>query len=104
MSEPLFRLVASRTHEVDRAAALRMAQRHASLPESPTERDLDRKHVEQLTARFTGGLLLPCCWSTVKFRGIVHRMNGHHSAEALLAGADGLPTTLFIHLDEYETD
>jgi len=104
MSEPLFRLVASKTHEVDRADALRMAHRHASLPESPTERDLDRKHVEKLTDRFKGGLMIPCCWATVKFQGRVYRINGHHSSEGMLAAGEALPPRVVIHFDEYEID
>ncbi len=104
MSEALFRLVASKTHEVDRPAALRMAEKHASLQHSPTERDLDAKHVEELAGRFKSRLMLPCCWATVKYNGKTYRMNGQHSSNAMIAAGDSLPARIAIHFDEYEAD
>lgn len=102
MSESLFRLVASKTHEVDRAVALRMAEKHASMQHSPTERDLDPKHVEELVSRIKGGRMIPFCWATVKYGSKTYRMNGQHSSSALLAAADSTPVRVVIHFDEFE--
>lgn len=104
MSESLFRLVATKTHEVDRASALRMAEKHASMQHSPTERDLDPKHVEELARRIKAGLAIPFCWATVKYNGKTFRMNGQHSSNAMMAAGEGLPDKVVIHFDQYEAD
>lgn len=97
-----FRLVTSKTHELDRPSAIRHAQKHAGLKRCPTERDLTIKHVEELAQRIKGGRMLPFCWATVEYNGATYRMNGQHSSAAILEVGDALPPKIVIHMDHYE--
>jgi hypothetical protein len=101
---PSFRLAESATVLASPAEAEQMARVHQSLPHSPTERELDPKRVGYLVDRIKAGLLLPCCWATVLYRGTKYRMNGQHSSEALLEAAQYLPDQVSVHLDHYEVD
>lgn len=99
-----FRRLRSETMDLPRQSAIEAAQRHLSLPQSPTERSLEPKRVRELVERIKSGVWLPCCWATVKYGGSVYRMNGQHSSQAMLDATDYLPAALAIHLDHFEAD
>lgn len=99
-----FRLVTSKTHLVDRPAAVAMAEKHKSLRAAPVERDLDPKHVAELAKRVRAGLAIAFNWATAQFDGNTIRMNGQHSSLAVLECGDDLPARMAIHVDHYEAD
>lgn len=99
-----FRLVKSETHFLARAAAVSAATDHLTLPESPTEREIEPARVKALTDRLRAGLWLPCQWATVTYQGVKYRMNGQHSSTVMVAEAEHLPERVSIHLDHFEAD
>lgn len=103
-TQKFFRLVESSTLHVLKNEALSLAQSHQTLPRSPTEREMEPKRVAELLNRIKGGVWLPCNWATVVYNGTKFRMNGQHSSQAILDGADFLPERVSIHLDQYEAD
>jgi len=99
--EPKFQLLDSETFALTCEKALEAAREHLALPQSPTERMLDRRRTKELVARIKGGTWLPCNWATVLYEGVKYRMNGQHSSRAMLEAADYLPEVVGIHLDHY---
>jgi hypothetical protein len=99
-----FRRKKSETILAARERAIALAQAHIDLPDSPTERELEARRINEIADRIKSGLLLPCCWATVLYDGIIFRMNGNHSAHAIVEAAEFLPPEIVIHLDHYEAD
>jgi hypothetical protein len=98
----MFRRVRSETLDLTREEAIEAAEAHQSLPQSPTERDLDPKRVKELACRIAAGWWLPCQWATVIFNKTKYRMNGQHSSAAMIEGGEALPDRVAIHLDHFE--
>lgn len=91
-------------YQVPRDKALAMAQKHASMSHSPTERPLDKARVKKIVAIIRGGLALPFSWATVWYGGVEYRENGQHSSAAILELGAELPDGLTFHVDTYEAD
>jgi hypothetical protein len=102
--DPKFTLLESETLMLLRKEAIEAAEEHLQLPNSPTERALDRRRVKELVGRIKGGVWLPCSWATVIYDGAKYRMNGRHSSEAILEAGSYLPERVGIHLDHYRAE
>ena len=101
---PGFAFLSSENLALSREQAVEAAKEHLSLTHSPCERPLDRRRLKQLADRIKAGTWLPCCWATVLYEGVLHRMNGQHSSHAMVETAEYLPETVGIHLDRYKAD
>jgi hypothetical protein len=101
---PPFDLLSAESLRLSGVEAVELARRHQALPRSPTEREMEPRRVKELLDRIRSGLLLPCSWATVDYRGTKFRMNGQHSSEAILQAGDLLPDRVAVHLDHYRTD
>src|SRR5215475_13764142 len=62
-------LLTSESFTFDRAKALDFAARHAGLPHSPTEREVDPNRVKKLVLVLREGRALPFNWATVLYNG-----------------------------------
>jgi hypothetical protein len=97
-----WKLSKSETLTLPKAKALEFAAKHAGLPRSPVERDVDPGRVKKLAAILRNGLALPFNWAIVKYDGQAVRMNGQHSSAAIIEVGSELPDSLTFHLDHYE--
>lgn len=87
---------------LSKAKALEAARKHASLPDTPTERSKDKARVKKLVGIIRNGLALPFNWATIDYNGVVHRGNGMHSAAAIMEVGSDLPDGLIFHIDHYK--
>jgi len=99
-----FHLNRSDSVTLDRAKALDFARKHAALPKSPTERELEVSRMKKLVNVLKEGLALPFQWATVDYGNQTYRMNGQHSSNAILEAADFLPERMGFHIDHYKVD
>lgn len=102
--EPRVVLIESQTLILPRERALKAAQDHLSLPNSPTERGFEKRREHELIERIKGGTWLPCNWATVHYENVKYRMNGQHSSHAMVSAAEYLPDRVSIHIDHYRAD
>src|SRR6516162_3027268 len=96
-----FRLVKSEVLPL----TLKFAQEFRDLAPSPTERDLDPRHIQMLREKAEAGHLITFLWSRVKLPGgSWMRANGQHSSQMLCEMNGEFPDNLKVHLDEYEVE
>src|SRR5262245_38503134 len=96
-----WKLTKSETHVLPRVKALEFAAKHAGLPKSPVEREVDPKRVQRLANIIRRGDALSFNWATVLYEGQTVRMNGQHSSAAILEVAGENPASLSFHMDQY---
>jgi hypothetical protein len=95
-------LLRSESQALARASALEFAAKHAGMPHSPVEREVDPNRVKKLVAIIRAGLALAFNWATVEYEGRTVRMNGQHSSAAILEVGADCPDRLTFHLDHYQ--
>jgi hypothetical protein len=81
-----------------------LASTFSTMTPSPTERMFQEKRLQFLQQRYEDGLFLPCQWASVWLGGVQLRMNGNHSSTLLAKLPEPFPSTLKVHLDEYEVE
>lgn len=87
-----------------RAKALEFASKHAQMPHSPVERNVDPNRVKKLVAILKNGLAVPFNWAVVEYEGKDVRMNGQHSSLAIMEVGKEIPDSLTFHLDRFRAD
>lgn len=97
-----WKLLKSETQSLTRAKALELAAKHAGMPRSPVEREIDPNRVKKLAAIIRSGLALPFNWATVDYEGQKVRMNGQHSSTAIMEVGSDAPANLTFHIDHYQ--
>jgi hypothetical protein len=95
-------LLKSESVSLPRAKALEYAARHAGLPHSPVEREIDPSRVAKLVAVLREGRALPFNWATVSYQDQTVRMNGQHSSAAIIEVGAEIPELLTFHMDQYQ--
>lgn len=96
-----WQLLKSESSVLSRAKALELAAKHAGLPKSPVEREVDPNRVKKLTTIIRNGLALPFNWATVEYDGQTVRMNGQHSSAAIMEVGPEIPDRLAFHVDQF---
>lgn len=97
-------LVKSESFTMTRVKALEFAAKHAGLPKSPVEREVDPSRVKRLVGILCGDLVLPFNWAVVEYDGQTVRMNGQHSSIAIKEVGPDLPDQLAFHFDRYKAE
>jgi hypothetical protein len=99
---PGWKQIESETLTLSAAKAKELARKHAAMPRSPTERDLDDKRLDHLNRILANGQAVAFNWAIVRFDGKNYRMNGQHSSQAILQFDGDLPGSLVFHVDRYD--
>ncbi len=99
-----WKLLRSESFVLVRSKALEFAAKHASLPRSPVEREVDKNRVKRLVQILKDGLALPFNWATVEYEGQALRMNGQHSSGAILEVGPDCPESLAFHVDHFKAE
>lgn len=81
-----------------------LAEKHAKMYASPTEREVDSKRVQFLAEKIDKDLFINPCWAIAIIDGKPTRMNGQHSSIALCESDGNFPNGLKVHLDTYTCD
>lgn len=85
----------------DRPITPAFAHEFASMPASPTERELFQGRVNYLDAVVKHGLAVPFNWATAQLDDTTYRVNGFHSSTALARMNGEMPEGLMAHVDHY---
>ena len=79
-----------------------IVQQFATMPASPTERELSEKRKKHLKDKVEGGLAMPFNWAKAQFDGKEYRVNGQHSSAMLYEFGQNLPDGLKAHISTFE--
>ena len=95
---PTFRLLKADVHDL----TPEFVRDFNALEASPTEREINPARMQHLRAKAAANQLITFHWAKARLDNRWLRVNGQHSSQMLAELAEGFPTGLKVHLDEYE--